>query len=86
MKFSEKSQKNRDRRFTSSLENPVLENPKGKEGGGSGQFGGGGGVWGNLPPPPPPPPANLLRFKFVFSPLIDSLLCFQIMTFFIFHL
>ena len=47
MKFSEKSQKNRDRRFTSSLENPVLENPKGKEGGGSGQFA--------APPSPPPP-------------------------------
>ena len=43
MKFSEKSQKKRDQGFTSSLENTVLEKPKGKEGGGSGQ----------LPPPPP---------------------------------
>ena len=37
MKFSEKSQKKRDQGFTSSLENTVLEKPKGKEGGGSGQ-------------------------------------------------
>ena len=57
MKFSEKSQKNRDRRFTSSLENPVLENPKGKEGGGRGHFAGGGG-WGQFAAPPPPPPGQ----------------------------
>ena len=61
MKFSEKSQKKRDQGFTSSLENTVLEKPKGKAGGGSEQ----------LPPPPLPSP-NLLRF--VFSPLIDSLI------------
>ena len=55
MKFSEKSQKKRDQGFTSSLENTVLEKPKGKEGGGSGQ----------LPPPPPPPPPTVLGLSFV---------------------